>query len=393
MRHSWKQGLAATIASVALAGCAAVQVSTPAAPVQAIPEATRNIHWRFDDGGRPPAERDGYRPPLKLAVLLPLTGSLATASAPVRDGLLAGYYGERRRRPDLEFYDTAGTAHGAVAAYQRAVAEGADQVVGPLGRDEVDAVFVQTVPSVPLLALNRAGTPPPNAASYALAPEDEGSGAADFLAARNALRVLVLSSGDDSARRSIDAFTTRLQSHGGSVVQLLAVVGDAPGDMTALMQGALQREGGVDAVFMALRGPQARLVAPQVAAAGLATRPRVATSQIMAGTGRAGDDAALDGIAFPSDAWSVTGVPGLPAASSVAASLPTARGPAARLFAFGYDAWLLTAYLEHLATSPDASVPSASGTLRMDGDGNVLRSPAWSTFSGGHVVPLAGVGG
>ena len=35
----------------------------------------------------------------------------------------------------------------------------------------------------------------------------------------------------------------------------------------------------------------------------------------------------------------------------------------------------------------------ASGTLRMDADGNVLRAPAWSTFSGGHVVPLAGSGG
>ncbi|WP_255486519.1 penicillin-binding protein activator [Luteimonas sp. MC1782] len=393
MRHSWKQGLAATIASVALAGCAAVQVSAPAAPVEVVQDAPRSSHWQYDASGRPAAERDGYRPPNKLAVLLPLTGSLATASAPVRDGLLAGYYGERRRRPDLEFYDTAGTAQGAVAAYQRAIAEGADQVVGPLGRDEVDAVFVQTAPTVPLLALNRAGTPPLNAASYALAPEDEGRGAADFLAARKALRVLVLSSGDDSARRSIDAFTTRLQAHGGSVVQLLAVVGDGPADMTALMQGALQREGGVDAVFMALRGPQARLVAPQVAAAGLATRPRVATSQIMSGTGKAGEDAALDGIAFPSDAWSVTGVPGLPPADSVASSLPTARGPAARLFAFGYDAWLLTAYLEHLAMSPEASVGSASGTLRMDGDGNVLRSPAWSTFSGGNVVPLAGAGG
>ena len=32
--------------------------------------------WKFDAGDRPPAERDGYRPPVKLAVLLPLSGSL-----------------------------------------------------------------------------------------------------------------------------------------------------------------------------------------------------------------------------------------------------------------------------------------------------------------------------
>ena len=70
----------------------------------------RGAQWRFDLNNRPAAERDGYRPPVKLAVLLPLSGQLATAAAPVRDGLLAGYYGETRRRPEINFFDTAGTA-------------------------------------------------------------------------------------------------------------------------------------------------------------------------------------------------------------------------------------------------------------------------------------------
>src|SRR3546814_14841671 len=80
-------------------------------------------------------------PPLKLAVLLPLSGNLATAGASVRDGLLAGYYGEHRTRPEILFYDTANSSGGAIAAYNKAVADGADQVLGPLGRDGVDAVL------------------------------------------------------------------------------------------------------------------------------------------------------------------------------------------------------------------------------------------------------------
>ena len=44
--------------------------------------------WNFDD--RPPADRDGYRPPLKLGVLLPLTGGQAAAASAVRDGFLSG---------------------------------------------------------------------------------------------------------------------------------------------------------------------------------------------------------------------------------------------------------------------------------------------------------------
>lgn len=389
MRHPWKPALAVTLAALVLAGCSTVQVTRPAeAPVDAAPAASG--HWQFMTDARPAAERDGYQPPVKLAVLLPLSGSLATAAGPVRDGLLAGYYGEYLRRPDLAFYDTAGTPAGAVQAYQRALAEGADQVVGPLGRDEVEAVFALPDHPVPLLALNRAGPPPVNSASHALAPEDEGTAAADFLAARNARRVLVLSAGDDSARRSIDALAARLREHGGDVVQVLPVTGDTPPDLIGAMQSALQREGGVEAVFYALRGPQARLAAVQVSAAGLAGRPRVATSQLLSGTGNPEEDAALDGIAFPSDAWSVSGVRGLPPASSVAASLPTARGPAARLFAFGYDAWKLSAYFGYLATTPGASVASASGVLRLSANGQVLRTPAWSTFSGGHAVPLAG---
>jgi uncharacterized protein len=379
-----------------LAACASVQVSAPPRVVEppAPPPPTRADHWRFDAGNRPTAERDGYRPPVQLAVLLPLTGELATAAAPVRDGLLAGYYGESRRRPELRFYDTGGNAAGAVAAYERAVADGADQVLGPLGKDQVEAVFRQARSGVPVLALNRPDSAPPrNNASYALAPEDDGTGAADYLLARGARRVLVLSAGDDHARRSVSAFERRLQADGGRILQTLAVVGDTPADMTALLQGAVQREGGPDAVFLAMRGPQARAIAPQLVAAGLGGKPRVGTTQLLSGTGKAEQDRVLDGIAFPTDSWSVSGVQGLPRAAVVGNQLPTARGPAARLFAFGYDAWLLTAYLERLALSEDGRVQGASGTLRIDVDGNVRRTPAWSTFSGGNIVPLLASGG
>ncbi len=377
------------------AACTTVQVSAPPPPVEVpAPDRSRAAHWQFDAGSRQPAERDGYRPPNQLAVLLPLTGSLATAAAPVRDGLLAGYYGEQRRRPELRFYDTSDTTGGAVAAYQRAVADGADQVLGPLGKDQVEAVFRQSRGSVPVLALNRPDTAPPrNNASYALAPEDDGIGAAEYLIARNARRVLVLSAGDDSARRSVAAFDRQLQSAGGSIVQTLAVVGESPADMTTLLQSAAQREGGIDAVFLALRGPQARALTSQLAAAGLAGKPQVATSQLTSGTGKPDQDRALDGIAFPTDAWSVSGVRGLPSAVGTGRTLPTARGPAARLFAFGYDAWLLTAYLERLALAEDGRVQGASGTLRIDSEGHVLRSPGWSTFRAGSIVPLMGSGG
>ena len=130
-------------------------------------------------------------------------------------------------------------------------------------------------------------------------------------------------------------------------------------------------------MFIALKGSSARAVVPRLAAAGLALTPKLATSQIVSGTGKDPGDAALDGIRYPTEAWSA---PGLPSASTLAANLPTARGAAAKLFAFGVDAWRVCAWLEYLATANGAELPGATGTLRIDGFGNVLRTPAWAVF-------------
>lgn len=381
-----------------LAGCSTsvVRAPAPVAPPPA-PAAPVEEHWSFD--AWPPAERDGYRPPAKLAVLLPLSGHLSRAAVPVRDGLLAGYYAESRRRPDLTFYDTAGTPAGTMAAYDEAVAAGADFVLGPLGRDEVDALFARGALPVPALALNRGNTPPvPGSASFALAPEDEGIAAAEYLLARNARRVLVLVGPDDTMRRATSAFGEQLRERGGEVAAELVVASPEAG-ISASLAAAVAAPAPVDAVFMALAPARIRGVLPQLEAAGLGGKTKVATSQLgSADPGQASRldftaEHALDGIAFPTAAWGVRHVAGLPSAESAADMLSSARGPAARLFAFGHDAWLLTAYLERIATDPEASIPGATGTLRLDARGNVLRTPAWSTWSGNTVMPLANAGG
>jgi outer membrane PBP1 activator LpoA protein len=353
----------------------------------------REGHWRFNAGNRPAADRDGYRPPRKLAVLLPLTGNLATAASPVRDGLLAGYYGEHRARPQIAFYDTAGTPSGAVEAYRKASADGADYVLGPLGRDEVGMLFQQDALDVPVLALNRGPQPPSSGnASFALAPEDDGIAAAEYMLSRKARRVLVLQGADEALRRSTTAFRDHLASRGGSVVSTLTIA-EKPVDSIAALQAATQQDGGVDAVFIALKAPQARALSPQLLMAGLGDTLRVGTSQLLSGTGKPEQDKALDGIAFPTETWTVQGITGLPSAEATGRELMTARGPAAKLFAFGHDAWLLTAYLEKLANDANGKIDGATGTLRLDGFGNVLRTPAWSTFSNGQVVALGRSGG
>src|SRR3546814_15487866 len=94
--------------------------------------------------------------------------------------------------PYTTLFRSANSSGGAIAAYNKAVADGADQVLGPLGRDGVDAVFRSVQPGVPVLALNRGNVAPPiNSASFSLAPEDEGSSAADPVASLGARPLLV----------------------------------------------------------------------------------------------------------------------------------------------------------------------------------------------------------
>lgn len=338
---------------------------------------------QFDTSKRAPAARDGYRPPVKMAVLLPLSGRLATAAQPVRDGLLSGYYGESRQRPDIQFIDTAGTAAGAVAAYDKAVTAGVDFIVGPLGRDEVDAVFGRAQLPVPVLALNRGkSSPPSGSAGFSLAPEDDGIIAAEYLRGRERSKVLVVHSNDDNGRRAAAAFRERFTQRGGQVVATLGV-NEAVGDIGAQIRAA----GTVDGVLLAVKAPQARALAPQLALAGAGGATRVGTSQLTIGAGKAEEDMALDGIVYPNEAWNVRGVPGLPSASTAGQILPSARGASGRLFAFGFDAWKISAYLDKMAN--EGGLEGATGTLFLDSNGNVLRVPAWSTFSGGRPMPIA----
>ncbi len=335
----------------------------------------------FGQANRPAADNDGYRPPLKVAVLLPLSGNQAAVADAVRDGYLAGYYGESRRRPSLRFYDTAA---GVKAALARAATDGNDAAVGPLGRDEVDAVFADE-PPLPLLALNR-GTHAPAAgsAAFSLSPEDEGISLAQALIERGSQHVLLIAGNEDSQRRTSDAAKAQLERRG---VKVIASLGYSAQMSDALAQ--LAQTHAPDAVLLVLKGPQARSVIPQLALANLLQLPRYASSQITSGTGKPADDMALDGTIFPTEPWLIRNVQGLPSQASVASQVDTAKGPAARLFAFGVDAWRLTAYLEHLAQQPNASIRGATGQLSLDGFGNVLRRPAWSRFSGGIAVPLA----
>lgn len=333
----------------------------------------------------PPAEPDGYRPPLRVAVLLPLTGPLAAAGQSVRDGLLTAYFAETRRRPSLHFHDTGKGIGPALAAARN---DRAQLLIGPLTRDEVSALFEQGASDIPVLALNRGtGTPPDGSAAFALSPEDEGAASADRLVDRGLLRVLAVHQDDDTAQRALASFRERLQSRGGEVVGDVRLSESNPDYVPLLQQGLAATAGNPpQALFLTLKAAPARLLAAQLELVGLAELPRTSTSLILAG-GNPRMDGELDGVEFPELPWLLGLRDDLPEPEDLARRLPSAQGSGARLFAFGMDAWRLAGYLDHLGKHPDAMVRGATGELRLDGFGTITRDPEWAVFSGGRPRP------
>ncbi len=371
---------------VMLIGCSTVRVTPaqPRHPDMVDPDLLPPVRGdRAATQDFPPGDADGYRPPARLAVLLPLTGSVAAAAAGVRDGLLTAYYAETRQRPVIKFYDSQGTGGGAQAAAAKAIADGAQMIVGPLTREEVGALGSQSLGRVPMIALNRGSqAPPPGSTSFALLPDDEGRAAANRLLERKLGSVLVFNNRSDQAQRAVSAFREALRKGGGDVTTEIFVSGETAelgSQLAALMTGPTPPQ----AVFMALDGGQARVVAAQLRITPLAGLPRIATSQILS-AGGSRSDSELEGIEYPELPWLLGQGGSLPDAASLAKSLSSARGPAQRLFAFGADAWKLAAYFERLYDDPSFSVSGATGVLRIDVTGPVQRTVSWAQFSGGR---------
>lgn len=346
---------------------------------------------------------EGYRPSRTLAVLLPLSGRLAGAGRAVLDGVLAAHFEQTGARPRLLVIDSAGSAEGAIAAYQQARDNGAERVLGPLDRDAVSALFALEQQALPILALNRSGLPPPpGSASYTLSPEDEAVAAAERMLGKGLLRAMVVGSTDEQSRRAVAAFIEHFTQRGGELLASAEIPESEP-NFSNLLQPLFAAAGGRvikddtgkkddrielaaahDAVFIALKAPQARLLVPQLAAVGIAQKPIFATALIVSGSGDLRLDLELEGIEFPEFPWLLGATDALPGVEQLARTLPSARGASARLFGLGADGYRLSAYHDYLQNHPGAWLPGASGQLRIDMFGNVLRAPAWAVFSGGR---------
>ena len=339
--------------------------------------------------------REGYKVPTKVALLLPLTGPLAGAGAAIRDGFFTSYIDASHAdapRPEVVVYDSGNDAQHAVSAYDKAVAEGARFVVGPLNRDGVSAIFAKGALPAPMLTLNypndNRNLPPAGANEFGMLPETEGAQVADHMYDRGIRTATAIVSTDDFARRAGNAFKAEWQARGGTLASQVTLDSSSI-DFASQLSEPVGEDPATSGVFISMKPQQARLLLPQLRLA-KNTLPVFATSHVYGGGDDPTADRDLEGVEFCDAPWLFDAQPGLPRRADLANAIPATKGVTARLFAFGMDAWGLVPYIDWMRGHPGSYLPGATGQLVADEFGRVRRVLIWARFADGVARPVAG---
>ena len=351
--------------------------------------------------------------PTQIGLILPLSGRQQGPGVAVRDGFLAALLQqEESKRPIINVYDSA--EMGATTAYRRAIADGAQFIVGPLTKDDVTAIATSGETSVLTLALNQTGdevSQPSLMFQFALDPEDEARQVAQRVTVDGRMRGLLLLPNNEWGRRVFKAFDTEIKTLGGTIAAMRFYDPEARDYSTPITQLLLidesrqranslsaaigthlefepRRRGDAQFVFVGAQPVQGRSLRPALRFHLTDDLPVYATSDIFEPDSEANSD--LEGVIFPDMPWVIS-------PDAVSTQLRTAlskhwpvraRGRG-RLYAFGFDAYRLVPLLKAGKFGNEHSVPGMTGLLSVDSKGRVRRELDWAQVAGGKPNPLS----
>jgi hypothetical protein len=357
--------------------------------------------------------------PPKIAVLLPLSGNYQSPADAVRDGLMAAYYQVGGSTPpNITLYDSGITAASAQAGYQKAVADGADIVIGPLTKDAVAGLAAQPSLPVPVLALNYLdnGRGGPNGFyQFGLLPEGEAEQVAERAVAEGRMRAEALVANDELGARMFNAFSVRFTALGGVILGMQTYPPNArPEDLTGVLAQLLnldasddreqrlastigthlefepRRRQDVQFIFLAANARDARTVQPQIAYNHAEDVPVYSTSRVYELDANV-DNTVLNGITFDDMPWTLEESGSVAdMRTALARDWPNNFPGNSRLYALGFDAYRLVPLLYNTHGIAQA-VQGVTGLLSMDPDGRVHRRLDWADFDDGNVDLLAPV--
>ncbi|MGH8238548.1 MAG: penicillin-binding protein activator [Steroidobacteraceae bacterium] len=355
----------------------------------------------------------GLEYPTQIGLILPLSGRQQGAGMAVRDGFLAALLQqEQSKRPVINVYDSA--EMGATTAYRRAIADGAQFVVGPLTKDDVTAIATSGEASVLTLALNQAAdesNPPALMFQFALDPEDEARQVAQRVAADGRMRGLLLLPNNEWGQRVFKAFDTQLKTLGGTIAamrfydpaardysqpitQLLLIdesrqrANSLSATIGTRLEFEPRRRGDAQFVFVGAQPVQGRSLRPALRFHLSEDLPIYATSDIFEPDTEANSD--LEGVIFPDMPWVISpDAVSTQLRSALSKHWPVRARGRGRLYAFGFDAYRLVPLLKAGKFGNAHAVPGMTGLLSVDSKGRVHRELDWAHVAGGKPAPLS----
>lgn len=351
----------------------------------------------------------------RVALLLPLTSGFGSAAQAVYDGFTMMYEADSNpRKPLVTLYDIGENAELVGFYYQAAVRDGAELVVGPLGKVAVDALVANTELTVPTLLLGNtdaglAGRR--NVFQFGLSPEDEAVQVARRAHDLGYRVAAALYPETDWGRRQLDAFSSEWRNLGGTLaesavyqaeaddhsraIQLLLNLDESEGRHRRLeqltgttLEFVPKPRTDLDFIFMIARSRQGRLLKPQINYFKGNDIPVYAISQIYGGPDPV-NDIDLDGVIFGDMPWllSDSGV-----YEAIREDLPEGGkyrgGPLDRLFALGIDTYQLLFRLEAMKNNPSLRFDGTTGEVSLAPGGTFVRRLDWARFDEGEAQPL-----
>ncbi|GEM_PF-610892 len=349
-----------------------------------------------------------------IALLLPLTSKFKEPAEMVRDGFISAWYSDSRNaKPTVKMYDA--DDNNVVAVYQQALQQGAQMVVGPMGKNAATALVKAyadfPIPTLLLFELDELNSPgvriPKNLFQFSLSPESEARSVAEKAWSDGHRLAAIIAPEGLWGNRVQQAFATQWERLGGQVVSNHQY---SQKDVTGVASQAANSS--AEVYLLASFPTQARRIKPQLNYHGKGNTLLYATSHLYNAEVEPKQDKDLDGVRFLDMPWvllkgfapdvaqqqttQATEAQWLqPEASPLYNSLQSQwaqrmYGSNKRLFAFGIDTYYVISYLQTATYNRgrDLRLKGATGLLSLDQRGVVQRQLLWATFRNGTVQLL-----
>lgn len=353
-------------------------------------------------------------PPKRIAIAMPLHGTLGKVGQAVVDGFMAARFetvSRSKEMPYIKVYDTTKVSN-LDALYLEASTDQIDLIIGPLDKKKVIELSQKESLPIPTLALNYTplsstkGTTN-NLIQFGLALEDETSQIAARSLFEGHKRILILHQDQPWAMRAAQHFTTSWLALGGEIADQVRFSGG--GDHSKSITEALlitqsndrakalkkhllgtnneikfepRRRQDIDAIVLFSLPTDGRQIIPTLAFHYAADLPVYATHHIYQGPTSTSRDRDLEKVVFTDLPWLIE----QPAMQKKISQTWLDRERYTRLFALGVDAYHLYPKLGQLYANSNQQMIGVTGVLNMNEQNRIVTQSSWGRFKAGKVL-------